>query len=290
MIGCAHKAPPPAPDFYPPELDRVTVRDQHHLIIRFTEPIDSTTLDSLMIEDLGIIAGHIQGSELVLLTEQMEEREYTYTVVARDRALNRRFIKGAFKGSDRLDTIPPEVAAITPPPFGTSVPRYLRGKIRFTEELDTTLSPAIYLLPGTTRVRPRWRRDMVCLEFHYPDTLETTATYQILIIGNISDISKNGNQIIKAFPFTTDSILPLIETRGRVDPSCTSLVVARKEEITGIGVNLPITGYRLYLKDTADVSLMAIRITPPMVGYGMVGDSIINLKDTSAIDLEDLLR
>lgn len=290
LISCAHKAAPPAPDFYPPELDRIMARDQHHLILRFSEPVDSTILDSLSIEGLGIITGHIIGPELYLLTEAMAKRVYHFTVVARDRALNRRFIKGKFRGSDRSDTIPPDIIETTPLPFATDVPRLIRGKVRFTEELDTTLTPQVYLRPGTTRVERTWNKDMVRLELNYPDTLQSAAIYHLLILGRISDISKNEVTIARAFPFTTDSILQLIEIKSRVNPPCTALILARKNDIVGISINLPISGFTIYLKDTSDITLQALRLRPPMIGVGTITDSAINLKETESIDLDHYLR
>lgn len=266
------------------------VRDQHHMVMRFSEGIDSTVTDSLSIKGLGIIAGHIIGPELYLLTEEMAKKDYQFTVVARDYALNRRLIEGDFKGSDRKDTIPPEIIETTPPPFGTNISRYIRGKIRFTEELDTLLTPTIYLKPGTTKIERRWNKDMVRVEFHYPDTLKEASLYHILIIGKISDISKNRTEVAKAFPFTTDSILRTIDVKGKISPACTALIIARNDDIASMSINLPITGYTLYLEDTSNITIEAIRLTPPMIGHGRIADSVITLKDTAAVDLEYYLR
>ena len=290
LAVCAQKAPPPAPDFYPPELNRITVRDQHHLILRFSESVDSTSLDSLAIEDLNIIAGHVLGSDIYLLTEKMEKRDYPFTIVVYDIARNRRLIKGKFQGSEREDTIPPEISTTEPLPFQTDLPHHLSGRIRFTEELDTTFTPSIFFCPGTTDLHLRWRKDLVHLEFSKRDTLREGEIYYLLILGKIKDIAGNENMIARAFPFTTDTILEPVEKRGRVEPAGTAVVFGSSDKIEGITINYPKTGFHLYLKETTGVKLTSFTLEPPRLGIAELSDSVIFLNPIDTIVIERLLR
>lgn len=290
LVSCAHKALPPAPDFYPPELDRIIVRDQNHLSMRFSEPIDTSSLDSLRIEGLGVITGHIIGPELYLLTEPMEDRNYQFTIIARDRSQNRRLIRGRFKGTTRRDTFPPALVETRPIPFATGASRLLRGEVRFNEELDTILTPMIYLQPGTSRVEMGWRKDLVRLWFAFPETLQKEEVYYLLIYGPIRDIAQNQALIAQAFPFTPDTILPLYEHRGRVEPACTAIIVGRTDHIIGFAINLPAPGFTIYLPESVGVSIEAFAPTRSLHGTGSLTDTVIFLKPNPLLDLDRFLR
>jgi hypothetical protein len=203
LIACAHKAPPIAKDRLNPKLLRVEVLNARQIQLTFSEEVDTAALvtDSIRVtsgrDTLAVaqVYPSLSSSEIVLITEPMEEVTYEINGVVFDNAENKGNFNKTFKGSTLPDTIAPWLVG------------YAQGRntsefhLSFTEALDT-LSLAFSILPEK-RLMPVWvnTRYVRFVPEAAGESLGFDTTYY-LYLKQVQDISGN-----RAAPFIT-SITP----------------------------------------------------------------------------------
>jgi len=196
LVFCAKKMLPPSPDRFSPYLLEVNPRSRVQLELIFNEEIDPGRLvaESVKIAGLNVRGVSIgrQSSRVLVWTEPQERKGYSIRVVVWDLAGNLGRFRAVFRGSSRMDTIPPQVVSVAPTPGTKGLFRNIRVVLRFSEPIDTT-SPVNYIIlpKGTETVfRRLWSPNWQELRFECRDSLPGEEFYFLLLPG-VVDLENN---------------------------------------------------------------------------------------------------
>ena len=261
FMACAHKAPPIAKDRLNPKLLRVDVLNARQIQLIFSEEIDTAALvtDSILLttgmDTLAIDQAYpsLSLSEIVLITEPMEEVPYEIIGVVFDKAENKGNFRKAFKGSTLPDTIPPWVVGYSQ---GRSTNEF---HVSFTEALDT-LSLVFSIIPKK-KLLPVWvnTRHIRFVPETVGESLGFDTTYY-LYLKDIRDLSGN-----RAAPFITsitpDSVYRPIILRGEAVIDETPVVsgLALLERNILVAVTLVSNGkFTFEVRDSLDFDVQII--------------------------------
>lgn len=140
VLGCGHKAAPLAKDRLKPSLKKIDAINNRQLLFTFSEVIAvrSLTPDQIRItagpDTLSILALYpsLSDAEIVLLTGPQAPVEYLAVGSVLDTSGNKGNFQRTFKGTDRPDTIAPQVMMAR----NGKNSRFFA--VQFTEAMDTT--------------------------------------------------------------------------------------------------------------------------------------------------------
>jgi hypothetical protein len=240
FMVCAHKAPPIAKDRLNPKLLRVEVLNTRQIQLTFSEEIDTAALapDSMqLISEKGTlnvtqVYPSLSSSEIVIITEPMEDITYEINGAVFDKAENKGNFKKPFKGSTHPDTIAPWVVGHSQ---GRSTNEFF---LTFTEALDT-LSLAFSTIPKK-KLLPVWvnTRYVRFVPEMAGESLGFDTTYYLYLKG-VRDISGN-----RAAPFiasiTPDSVYRPIILQGKAfineTPVASGLALLERTAIVAIAL------------------------------------------------------
>jgi len=141
VLGCGHKALPLAKDRLRPSLKKITALNNRQLLFTFSEVIalGSLTPDQIQItsgtDTLPILALYpsLSDAEIILLTGPQTPVEYLAVGSVFDTSENKGNFQRSFQGTDRPDTVAPQVASSRQ---GKNSRFYA---VQFTEAMDTTV-------------------------------------------------------------------------------------------------------------------------------------------------------
>jgi hypothetical protein len=292
LIACAHKAPPIAKDRLNPKLLRVEVLNTRQIQLTFSEEIDTAALviDSIRLtsesKTLAVdqVYPSLSSSEIVLITEPMEEVTYEINGVVYDNAENKGNFSKTFKGSTLPDTIAPWIVG------------YAQGRntsefhLSFTEALDT-LSLAFSTLPKKS-LMPVWvnTRYVRFVPETAGESLGFDTTYY-LYLKVVRDISGN-----RAAPFITsitpDTVYRPIILQGKALINETPVVsgLALLERNAPVAVTLVTDGeFTFEVRDSLNFDVQVI--AGDYSGKGTVkagGDNTIKL-EPGKVDIDRLI-
>ncbi len=178
VMGCAKKMAPPSPDRFAPRLAEIRTLNRVRVELRFDEPLDPSSVVADSFSVLGPdgaplqVRGAVQGrrsDRVELWTWPQRLVVYEVRAVVRDAEGNVGRIRGRFRGSSRIDTIPPRVTDVRPAP-GCTGQRALEVRLSFNEPIDTTARPEFLFVPSEldSVMQPSWDADWQTLVLTRP--------------------------------------------------------------------------------------------------------------------------
>uniref|UniRef100_A0A7C4CB73 SbsA Ig-like domain-containing protein n=1 Tax=candidate division WOR-3 bacterium TaxID=2052148 RepID=A0A7C4CB73_UNCW3 len=227
LLFCAKKMIPPSPDRFAPRLVSIEAPSRVRVELEFDEPLDVRRLavDSIAVRDAaggelevrGVSRGR-RPERLSLWTATQSPVTYEVSGMVWDMAGNAaRFRRVRFKGSQRIDTIPPRVTRVQPEPGATRV-RPLTVVFRFSEAVDTIgVSRELIVPAGLETLFSRvWEPDWQAVGFVCRDSVPPGTVQYILLPAGTPDLEGNRAQEPAFTYFTTDSVMDALSVKGRV--------------------------------------------------------------------------
>lgn len=211
---------PPSPDRFPPRLVEVEARSRVQVELIFDEEIDPARFqpESIRISGLrvrGVSAGR-QRSSVLVWTEPQRSENYLLSGLIWDAAGNPGRFRGSFRGSNRIDTIPPQVTTVQPAPESKGMFRSVRITVRFSEPVDTTAPVNYLIVPRVAETvfvkswEPSWQElRLVCRE-----SLPSAEFYFLLLPG-IPDLENNPCRMPAWTSWTAETVFTGVRVRGR---------------------------------------------------------------------------
>lgn len=225
-LFCAKKMLPPSPDRFAPRLVGVEAPSRVRVELQFDEPLDSRRLaaESMAVRDAAGGELEIRGVSLgrrpeylSIWTALQQPTVYEVSGVVRDEVGNaRRFRRVAFRGSSRIDTIPPRVVRIQPAPGATRV-RPLTVTFRFSEAVDTAGVVGQLIVPAEleTLYGRVWEPDWQSVGFVCRDSVPAGTVQYFLMPSGTPDLEGNRSREAAFSYFTADSVLAAVAVKGR---------------------------------------------------------------------------
>lgn len=290
---CARKAPPLSIDRIDPKLNKIQTINEHHLILYFSEELDTTKVFS---ENFTIIGGNEtlniidlcpgnSPAELFIFTERMKDTIYEIFGKVVDKSKREGIFKKQFKGISKPDTIAPWIKDFNK---GNKNNFFF---LSFSEPVDTN-SLRFFILPRKN-LFPNWQ-NLHHVEFRpqtESDSLCFDTTYY-LYLKEIADLSGN-----KFGPFvnsiTPDLMYHPFFLKGKVFIGDTLLkkdgIAILKREYP-VGITLVRNGeFDFEVRDSSKFLLEVI--TPQYYGFDSVAvgqENIIRL-NTGAVELDSII-
>ncbi len=219
---CAKKMLPPSPDRFSPHLLEIHTKNRVTLELVFDEDVaaESVAVDSFLVTGAdgtelvlrGAGRGR-RGDRVELWTEPQSPQLYELHGTVQDVAGNVGRFRSRFRGSDRVDTIPPSVVRITPSPGSAGQARAVIC-VKFSEPIDTLTRLDYMLVPSRydTLFRRSWGSDWRELSFAYRpapggshDSLEEGTNVYFLLQSGLRDLENNRSREPAFTYFTPDS-------------------------------------------------------------------------------------
>jgi len=226
VFSCAKKMAPPSPDRFAPHLAEIVTRTRSQVELVFDEEIDPARVvaDSYVLKGPDTMRVVLRGASLgrepqsiLLWTPVQQPGIYEVRGPAWDRAGNRVQFRGRFRGSERIDTVPPVVSRVDPAPGTVRIGRNPTVRVRFSKAIDTTGMFSYMFVPSSydTMFVRQWDADWQGVAFGRRDSLGAGTIAYFLAQPGLRDLEGNRTRTAAFTYFTPDSVLEAKPVRGR---------------------------------------------------------------------------
>jgi hypothetical protein len=292
MAMCAHKAPPIAKDRLNPRLSKATVINTRQIQLTFTEEIDTLSLtpENVLItsdsETLGVLLLYpsLSPSEIIIVTEPMEDIEYNIQGQVLDKAENIGSFVCRIQGSITPDTIAPWVISYSEGKSGSEF------TLEFSEAMDTT--ELSFSIVPKKKYLPEWLtyRSIRFLPENPSESLAVDTTYYVYL-RKASDISGNtAKPFITSMTRDTTHEPILLSGKALIDdtPAESGIVLLSRDNL--LGVALVTKGeFTFAVRDSLNFDVLVV--SGAYSGRGSVeaaADNIIRLRKEQ-VDIDSLV-
>ena len=134
-----------------PVLSAVRTSDQHHILMRFDEPVRVVSLPVVQGVNVRVVYQDVDSSRVGLFTDlQKGGQSYDLRIGVVDRSGNRAEIKTTVRGDGTADRRVPEVLALQPPVLAAQVLPNASLEIVFSDAMSPDLKQSVWVVSDST--------------------------------------------------------------------------------------------------------------------------------------------
>ncbi len=221
VLSCGKKLPPTSPDIWPPKVLNVNPIDRHHIVVYFSERVDTITSQKLInfkilnperSETTGVIFSErkSKGDEVLLTIPELGNDKYTLFVY------NIKDIKGnlmknaekSFKPSSEKDTIPPLLKYSRPSRMWIRAPMDSIILLKFSEPMDSSSADLDNFILTNVLIDSGfvWSKTLTQLRLGFH--LKEATVGKVFILPVLSDLSGNRLEEMRILTLTAMDSLP----------------------------------------------------------------------------------